>query len=241
MTRLLRIALVALVATATGTFASTAPAAADCIGPTILPITGELVRGEPVTITGRGWGDQCYDTGPPPPGQGTLGTPADDIEIRFTQGDTDVVVAQGSADDEYRFEVTVSVPTSLAPGEARLWARPVGSTAGAAPATALVVVVVSAAPPAAEAPVPAIAVFGPDDPAPPSSPASTEPSTTSTAAPGGTSPGSTQAPVEPPPPDTMPTETSGPSVAAIAGAVALVVAVVATGAWLVTRRRRPVD
>ena len=80
-------------------------------------------RGQTVTIKGEGWGDECYDTGPPPPGQGALGTPVTGIEIVLTQGSTETVVARGDADATYRFTVDITVPDSLQPGTATLSAR----------------------------------------------------------------------------------------------------------------------
>lgn len=98
-------------------------AGADCIGPSIdvRPLGGS--PGEELVVTGRGWGDNCYDTGPPPEGQGVLGRALDDIEIVFSQGAGEWVVATGSANPGYEFEVTVRVPRDARPGDATVAAR----------------------------------------------------------------------------------------------------------------------
>ena len=73
-------------------------------------------------MTGSGFGDNCYDTGPPPAGEGYLGKPLTEIEVVFVQGDRQTVVARGAADDGYAFEIDVVVPAASVPGEARLLA-----------------------------------------------------------------------------------------------------------------------
>ncbi|QGG95767.1 hypothetical protein [Actinomarinicola tropica] len=102
------------------------PAAADCSGPTIEYDAGEVQPGGTVTVRGSAWGDECYDTGPPPDGEGVLGRPIEDIAIVVEQGPVAALVAIGSADDDYEFEVEVTMPPSILPGEARVrafWAR----------------------------------------------------------------------------------------------------------------------
>lgn len=98
------------------------PAAARCIGPTIRPV-GSAVRGATITVQGTGFGDNCYDTGPPPSGERALGVPLTDIELYVAQGAGEVMVARGSADAVYEFAVDITVPPRLAPGPARLIAR----------------------------------------------------------------------------------------------------------------------
>src|SRR5215218_4330045 len=89
----------------TALFALDAPAAgADCSSPTIEYPAGPVDRSQAITVTGSGFGDNCYDTGPPPPGQGALGRPRDGIEIVITQAGDEHLVAQGGADAEYGFE-----------------------------------------------------------------------------------------------------------------------------------------
>jgi hypothetical protein len=81
-------------------------------------------RGEAVTIMGEAFGDNCYDTGPPPAGAtGLLGEPRQDIELRFVQGDSEIVVGEADADDDYAFTATVVVPASLEPGPAQIRGR----------------------------------------------------------------------------------------------------------------------
>ncbi len=96
---------------------------ANCIGPTIEYEAREVVPGEAVEVVGTGWGDNCYDTGPPPAGEGLLGRPLRDIEVVVAQGDVDEVVAVGSADEDYGFSVEIPMPAWLEPGEARVSAR----------------------------------------------------------------------------------------------------------------------
>lgn len=104
-------------------------AGASCIGPMIEvsvtgPGGGEAVgRGETLDVRGSGFGTDCYDTGPPPEGEGVLGRPGTGIEVVFTQAGTEVVVAEGRASPDYSFDVTVVVPAGLAPGEAVVSAR----------------------------------------------------------------------------------------------------------------------
>ena len=97
-------------------------AVAACAGPAISVMTSEAARGETVTVRGTGYGTNCYDTGPPPPGEGALGVPLDDIAVTFEQGGTQTRVARGAADATYGFEVDVVVPTRLQPGPATLLA-----------------------------------------------------------------------------------------------------------------------
>lgn len=115
--------LALLLLTLTAVMVAPSPASADCIGPGISIGDGDVRRGEFLRIVGEGWGDNCYDTGAPPDGQGTLGKPLRDIEIAFVQNGKETVVARGSADGEYRFEALVAVPSTLRPGPARLVAR----------------------------------------------------------------------------------------------------------------------
>lgn len=103
--------------------ASATPVAADCSGPTVEFEPAEVGRGGELTVVGTAFGDNCYDTGPPPDGEGFLGVPQSDIEVRILQGPEEILVAKGDADDDYRFEVTVVVPSALDPGAARLVVR----------------------------------------------------------------------------------------------------------------------
>lgn len=99
------------------------PAAGSCIAPVVSHAAGPVVRGATLTVEGRRWGDDCYDTGMPPPGYGVLGRPAQDIEVLVVQGEREVVVARGDADDDLAFAVEVTVPVDLAPGSATIVAR----------------------------------------------------------------------------------------------------------------------
>ena len=95
-------------------------ARADCIGPTFSHTGGEFAHGEIVTVTGYGFGDNCYDTGPPPPGEGSLGQPLTGIEVYFDQGGEHHRVAVGNADEDYAWQVQIPVPSNLDIGEAHL-------------------------------------------------------------------------------------------------------------------------
>jgi len=99
------------------------PAGADCSGPVIEYDAGPVDRGQAISVSGGGFGDNCYDTGPPPAGEGILGRPLTDIDVVITQAGVDHLVAEGNADDDYEFSVEVAVPADLAPGEARLQVR----------------------------------------------------------------------------------------------------------------------
>ena len=126
--RVLLVGLAMFVVTASSV--AVAPAAgADCMGPAITPLTSPVGRGLTITVQGEGWGDSCYDTGPPPAGQGALGQPLTGIEVVITQGPTEVVVARGDADAKYTFTVDITVPDSLQPGPATVSARSPQSSA----------------------------------------------------------------------------------------------------------------
>lgn len=111
----------------TATTTAAPPVEASCIGPMLqvsdAAVTGPVDRGQTLVVTGLGWGDDCYDTGVPPGGQGTLGHPLRNISIVFVQGDRQLVVARGDADRDYAFRVRITVPPSLEPGPVRLVAR----------------------------------------------------------------------------------------------------------------------
>lgn len=114
-------AAVLLLSLATGFLtASTEIADALCVGPSI-SVTPEAVEpGDTITVRGSAWGDSCYDTGPPPEGQGGLGLPRRDIEIWLVTGNRRYVLAHGDADSDYGFVVKVIVPFGLRPGEKRV-------------------------------------------------------------------------------------------------------------------------
>lgn len=109
--------LLTLTAILVGIVALQRPAAADCAGPTPAVEEGDYLPGEPVPVSGQWFGDNCYDTGPPPPGEGTLGRPIADIEVWFEQGDTEWLVAVGAADADYAWSVAPPVPLDASPGD----------------------------------------------------------------------------------------------------------------------------
>lgn len=51
-------------------------AGAACIGLYIAYAPSEVALGSDIDVVGLAWGDNCYDTGPPPAGEGPLGRPA---------------------------------------------------------------------------------------------------------------------------------------------------------------------
>jgi hypothetical protein len=117
-------------------------AAADCSGPSISVTPGVVEPGDTITVRGSAWGDNCYDSGPPPEGQGFLGRPARGIEIWLVTGNHRYLLAHGDADTDYQFVVEVIVPFELRPGEKRVLARlatssvdepPLGVLAGSIP------------------------------------------------------------------------------------------------------------
>lgn len=123
MARIPTLAATTVMAVALAVGVPATPSAADCSGPLLGRDQVTVDRGDTVTVEGTNWGDACYDTGPPPEGEGVLGVPRDHIEIVVVQGDRTIVVARGAADDRYAFSVEVPVPTSLEPGPARIGAQ----------------------------------------------------------------------------------------------------------------------
>ena len=93
---------------------------ASCAAPTVRFRPTQVVRGSGVTITGRNFGDDCFDTGAVPEGLGPLGTPLSGLAIVINQGEREFLVATGAADSDYAFQVEIVVPVELEPGEAFL-------------------------------------------------------------------------------------------------------------------------
>jgi len=152
-----------------------APAGADCSGPTITYGAGEVRAGGTVTVEGNAWGYECYDTGPPPAGEGVLGEPVVGIEVVLSQDGFDEVVARGAAGDDYDFVVEVTVPGWFQPGEATVSARYAGGVAYDATDRPLIVLDEPALETTGE-----IVSFGPVDERPPPTSTSTTGPTTST-------------------------------------------------------------
>lgn len=100
-----------------GALFTTEVARADCIGPTYTNTGGDLAHGDLVTVTGYGFGDNCYDTGPPPPGEGDLGRPLTGIEVYFEQRGQLHLVATGNAGEDYAWEIQVPLPAVLDVGD----------------------------------------------------------------------------------------------------------------------------
>lgn len=160
-----------------GASTGSSPVAASCIGPSLTHAGGPAGRGQTIAVTGTGFGTECYDTGPPPAGEGGLGPPHQDIELLVVQGDREEVVATGDADAAYGFRVDVVVPTELSPGEATLVARSTADPFLEVTGEQSLVITDAAATPAS---APTVATFGPAEATPTTT---TAPATTTTAAP----------------------------------------------------------
>jgi hypothetical protein len=116
-------ALVAVVVAVAALTVTPGPVSAGCSGPIVEHDVGSIDRDGTVEVIGSGWGNNCYDTGPPPEGEGVLGKPATGINIFLVQDGVEHLVATGNADEEYEFEVEVPVPDDLEPGPVELVAR----------------------------------------------------------------------------------------------------------------------
>lgn len=110
-------------------------------------------------MTGQYFGDDCLDIGTLPAGVGALGTPLAGLTLAIDQGDKEFIVATGSADSDYEFQVDVVVPAGLEPGDAIL--SILGS--GDARLTVDPPIVISSAPPISSTDAP-VATFGSEPP-----------------------------------------------------------------------------
>ncbi len=97
-------------------------AGAACIGPYIAYAPSEVAPGSDIDVVGLAWGDNCYDTGPPPAGEGPLGRPAD-VDLLVAQGEMEWLVGSATANSDYRFDAVARVPLEVKPGAASLVAR----------------------------------------------------------------------------------------------------------------------
>jgi hypothetical protein len=129
-----------------------------------------IARGGVLTITGQYFGDDCLDAGTLPQGVGPLGSPLTGLAIVVDQGDREFLLATGSADSDYGFQVDVVVPSELEPGEASL--NIIG--AGDARMTISPALVISATPPIESAEA-TVATFGPQLPTDAEPPGSVSP------------------------------------------------------------------
>jgi hypothetical protein len=92
-------------------------AGADCMGPTLRVNPAGGPGGSTVTVTGDYFGTNCYDTGPPPLGQGYLGLPQTGIAITFTDAaGAPTTLATVDAGPQYHFQVEVQIPADAATG-----------------------------------------------------------------------------------------------------------------------------
>lgn len=153
-----RVFVASTVAVVAGQVLLQSGAAADCAGPAIRVDPMEVAAGAVVSVRGEFFGDDCVDQDPRPEGvHGTLGDPLTGVEVTIVQGDQRHLVAVGSADDDYEFDVDVIVPSSLTAGAAVVEASDGG--AGNADLLASSELVVSDAE-AAGAVEPSVASFG---------------------------------------------------------------------------------
>lgn len=116
-------------------------AGADCAAPTLRVNPTGGPGGSTMTVTGDYFGTNCYDTGPPPLGQGYLGLPQTGIAITFTDAaGTSTTLATVDAGPQYHFQVEVEIPADAASGAGSVeaggaWAVPYVVSGGVIPAT----------------------------------------------------------------------------------------------------------
>jgi hypothetical protein len=108
--------LVVVAVLASGLLAVPVTASASCVGPALSYDVAQVRPGDTVRVVGQYWGDDCFDTGRPPVGQGVLGPPRQGIAVVFEQGGTQTVVARGNADGYYQFQVDIAIPQTADPG-----------------------------------------------------------------------------------------------------------------------------
>jgi hypothetical protein len=96
-------------------------ASANCAGPVIEVQPASGAAGDRMTVTGRFWGTNCYDTGPPPAGEGPLGPPDTGIEITFVDAaGSPTVLGTVDASAEYTIRLATAVPAGAVDGAARI-------------------------------------------------------------------------------------------------------------------------
>jgi hypothetical protein len=96
-------------------------AGADCSGPYLRARPAAGPEGSTVTVTGEAFGDNCYDTGPPPPGQGVLGVPQSGVVVTSTDATgTTTDLTTVDAGPQYRFVVQIVIPGGAVPGTGRI-------------------------------------------------------------------------------------------------------------------------
>jgi hypothetical protein len=118
MRRMLGVVAIGLLALVLG---GAADAGADCSGPSIRVNPTGGPGGVTVTVTGQAFGNNCYDTGPPPPGEGVLGVPQRGVVLTFTDAagrTTELTTVD--AGQQYGFVTQVTIPDGAAPGVGRL-------------------------------------------------------------------------------------------------------------------------
>jgi hypothetical protein len=100
------------------------PSSADCANPSVQVDPDAGAPGSAITVTGQAWGTNCYDTGPPPPGEGPLGIPQTGIDlVLLDAAGTETVLATVDAGADYGFAVDTTVPAGAAAGAGRVGAR----------------------------------------------------------------------------------------------------------------------
>lgn len=130
--------LAVLVLVGVGLVLPAGTAVADCETPVVVFEETAVGRGDPVRIVGRFFGTACNDGGYLPEGEGTLGVPQPEIEVYVVQGkqtsaepnstadisfETEILVATGSANDDFAFGTEIYIPETIEPGPAGIIAR----------------------------------------------------------------------------------------------------------------------
>ena len=116
MRRMLGVAVLGLLA-AWAVVLGAPEAGADCAGPTLRVNPTGGPGGSTVTLIGDYFGTNCYDTGPPPLGQGYLGLPQTGIAVTFTDAaGTPTTLATVDAGSQYHFVAEVQIPADAAIG-----------------------------------------------------------------------------------------------------------------------------
>lgn len=161
-----RLGVAALLVVTFGLF-GTSPVAGACAPPLLTVVTDgqEVYPGSVITIEGRYFGDNCYDSSPPPSGEGTIGMPWHNIDIVLIQDGQEHLVATGNAGGGYDFSVDVVVPAVVEVGAMSVTAKlPAQGASGDLSVSADQEIQVTAG--EASAPI-AVARFGPTEPAQP--------------------------------------------------------------------------
>ena len=121
MRRMIGVAVLGLSALLVVGLGGVPDAGADCSGPSIRVNPTGGPGGSTVTVTGQFFGNNCYDTGPPPPGEGVLGVAQSGVVITFTDtAGTTTELTTVDAGPQYNFVVEITVPEGATLGAGRV-------------------------------------------------------------------------------------------------------------------------